>query len=283
MNSARLVASTLCVLTIAFVSCGKDNDAQPAYTPQPLLNKYDSIVETSSPVLSIDPTDINGNVASSYVALPSLYSSTTKKYPLIIFMHGTEELGSSEAELPRVLNVGLGKKLRDKSFPANTVAFNENNAFVVLLPQFKKWPTPAEISSVIDYAVSKYRVDARRVYLSGVSMGGGMVWDAGSEYGDKVAAGVAFSSVTYIKEPGCKSIADKNVGLWVFHNSSDEVFPATTISTYIDLVNKYKPRTSARKTIFQQAGHDTWTKADNPSYREDGKNIYEWMLQFYKP
>jgi hypothetical protein len=34
----------------------------------------------------------------------------------------------------------------------------------------------------------------------------------------------------------------------------------------------------ARLTIFQAGGHDAWTTATDPDYRERGKNIYEWML-----
>jgi hypothetical protein len=36
----------------------------------------------------------------------------------------------------------------------------------------------------------------------------------------------------------------------------------------------------AKKTIFLVNGHDAWTTTYDPSYKENGLNVYEWMLQF---
>jgi len=33
---------------------------------------------------------------------------------------------------------------------------------------------------------------------------------------------------------------------------------------------------------FGDNGHDAWTKATDPDYRENGMNIYEWMLQYHR-
>jgi len=33
-------------------------------------------------------------------------------------------------------------------------------------------------------------------------------------------------------------------------------------------------------TLWPTGGHDAWTQASDPEYREEGMNIYEWMLQY---
>jgi hypothetical protein len=49
-------------------------------------------------------------------------------------------------------------------------------------------------------------------------------------------------------------------------------------------INSLDPVVVPRLTIFDQSTalmkHDAWTRATDPSYRENGMNIYEWMLQF---
>jgi hypothetical protein len=51
---------------------------------------------------------------------------------------------------------------------------------------------------------------------------------------------------------------------------------------YVQYINQANPRKKAKLTLFQASGHDAWTKATDPHYRENGKNIYEWMLSFQK-
>jgi hypothetical protein len=35
-------------------------------------------------------------------------------------------------------------------------------------------------------------------------------------------------------------------------------------------------------TLWPTGGHDAWTKATDPTYKENGLNMYEWLLQFSK-
>src|SRR5688500_12033617 len=54
----------------------------------------DNTIETSAPVWSTITTNVNANVAGYGQGVPALYSKTTKKYPLIVFIHGIGELGT---------------------------------------------------------------------------------------------------------------------------------------------------------------------------------------------
>ena len=34
--------------------------------------------------------------------------------------------------------------------------------------------------------------------------------------------------------------------------------------------------------MFSSDSHNAWTKATDPTYKENGQNIYEWMLSYKK-
>jgi hypothetical protein len=61
------------------------------------------------------------------------------------------------------------------------VSFNVNGTdfkfIVISSPQFINWPTSSDVNAVIDYATSHYGVNKNRIYLTGLSMGGGAVWN----------------------------------------------------------------------------------------------------------
>ena len=74
-------------------------------------------------------------------------------------------------------------------------------------------------------------------------------------------------------------IAAANIAVWALHNSGDTPDSASRTIAYVNDINKAPaPNPLARKTIFSAGGHDAWTKAYDPDYRENGYNVYEWML-----
>jgi len=60
--------------------------------------------------------------------------------------------------------------------------------------------------------------------------------------------------------------------------------PVSNTNGYVDLINAdpTPPSPLAKKTIFPVQGHDAWTTTYNPDFRENGLNIYEWMLQYQR-
>lgn len=228
-----------------------------------------------------------------YEYLPQGYSSGTGTYPLIVFVHGLGELGDgSSAQLPRVLANATPKQINEGTFPTSFTVKGQTFRFIVISPQFSAWPAPENVQDVIDYAVSHYRVDINRIYLTGLSMGGGVVWDyvgRNITYANRVAAIVPVAGATYPWEPYAQTIAAGNIRIWATHNELDpSVSVNNTISyvTYVDNASKSNyvfPDSLAKKTIFAGvASHDAWTKTYDLNFRENGLNIYEWMLLYKK-
>ncbi|HUQ67181.1 MAG TPA: hypothetical protein VM101_13550, partial [Flavitalea sp.] len=249
------------------------NDSIPNDTvPFPVTPKYNQV-----PV----HFDINSNVGGFYEALPPSYDSTDKKYPLLLFLHGGGELGDGRDQLHLLLKNSLTKRLSQKGFPVSFTSNGEDFSFIIISPQFKAWPSVKDIHEIFNYLLSRYRVDETRMYLSGLSMGGGATWEyAGSQYGKSIAAIVPICGASWADSAVAKKIASNEVPGWAFHNIDDSAVTVNSTKRYVRFVNAQHPVHPIRMTLWLEGGHDAWTRSSDPEYREDGKNMYEWMLQY---
>lgn len=225
-------------------------------------------------------TALGTNIGGFYEAVPPKYD-TTKKYPLLIFMHGGGERGNGSSELPLVTNVGVAKLLSDKKFPDSFTVNGEVFSFIVICPQFKEWPVPADVDKVVQYALKNYKVDQQRIYMGGLSMGGGATWEYAVNHGRNLAAIVPICGASWPLDSDIHKLAKTDVPTWAFHNSGDSVVTyVSTTKRYVDIITTDNPTFPVKVTLWDADGHNAWTKATDPDYKEDGKNIYEWMLQF---
>ena len=271
MRTFTRLSLSVCIAAMMLASC-KKNDAQSAINNQP---------ETEPAIQTAVTTNVSTRIAGFYKSMPALYSTTTKKYPLLIFLHGVGETGNGSTDLPRVLRNAVPRLLDQHSFPAQFTVNDQHFSFITINPQFKEWPQPADVNAMIDYAVANYRVDESRIYVAGLSMGGGATWDYAVAYPNRVAAIVPICGASWPAADQLKKIAAANLPVWAFHNNDDATVGVNTTISNVDNINSFKPAIAARKTIWANGGHDAWTKATNPDTREcDGKNMYEWMLQY---
>jgi predicted peptidase len=162
--------------------------------------------------------------------LPQGYSpSGSQLYPLIIFVHGEGELGpGTPASLPSVLVNGTPLQIRQGIFPTSFTVNGQTFKFIVLSPQFNQWPTEATLDTVITYAVQHYKVDVSRIYLTGLSMGGGVVWQyAGnnSVYANRIAAMVPICGASWPDVGRADIIAAGDIPVWATHNLNDPTCP----------------------------------------------------------
>ena len=125
---------------------------------------------------------LDGNIGGYLEYLPGDCLSSGHSYPLMIFCHGSGERGDgSEAALDAVARNGVPKLIQNGTFPAGFTATGGTFAFIVISPQFMNWPTPGNIVALLDHLRGRgLPIDSRRVYLTGLSMGGGATWAAAS-------------------------------------------------------------------------------------------------------
>ncbi len=195
--------------------------------------------------------------------LPPDYAEGEKKWPLILFLHGMGERGS---DLELVKKHGLPKILEER----------DNWPFIVVSPQCPAhsfWPAEtAALNALLDDVVEKYAVDPKRIYLTGLSMGGFGTWHLAIEYPERFAAiaPICGGSMFYADLVE-RIVALKDVPVWAFHGARD---PVVSVHENANLVYALKQAGGhAQLTVYPDADHDSWSETyANPQ-------LYEWFLQ----
>ncbi len=256
----------------------------PVFIALFLLFSSNSQAQVQTPrYISITP-----NTNGFYEYLPQSYNpASSETYPLLIFIHGLGELGNGNSyELPRVLANGPPKLINQGSFPVSFTVNSQTYKFIVISPQFIAWPTALDINTIINYVNQNYRVNINKIYVTGLSMGGGATWEyAGNQslYARRLAALLPVCGASWPDYGRARTISTSNLPVWATHNSGDPTVPVVYTNDYVTQINQAPaPNPLAKKTIFNVGGHDAWSTTYNPAYKENGLNVYEWMLQYQR-
>lgn len=189
----------------------------------------------------------------------------TKKYPLVLFLHGAGEFDSdNEAQLTGAYNV-TKRLIKDD--------YLEKYPCIILAPQCSGiggWSMGAPlVMSLINSLSEKYSIDRERLYITGLSLGGFGTWSMIGEYPDVFAAAV----------PLCGSITpdDENVEIytkipmWVFHGDKDPTVGVGSSRNAVAAVKRAGGK-YIRYTEIAGADHNIW----NTVYKTE--ELYEWMF-----
>lgn len=275
-KTTHCILATWMCFSLLTASCHKDDDSDDLPTT----------IETQPATLTPITQNIGNKIGGYYEALPTLYSQNQHKYPLLIFLPGAGQYGSgSSGDLAKVLTEGTPLLLKQQKFPPNFVVNGQNFSFIVLVPQFKGEPAYADLRAFVDYVFTKYRVNKSYFYLTGFSLGARQAAEFGVIEPTVPAAIVTMAGAYGYNLPTTvKGIADNKLPVWCFHNEEDQVIPSQETKAFVAAVNGYNPVIAAKQTIFPTSTavlkHDCWTKVSDPAYKENGVNIYEWMLGY---
>ncbi|HYG02622.1 MAG TPA: PHB depolymerase family esterase [Chryseosolibacter sp.] len=200
--------------------------------------------------------------------LPQGYNTNSNKYPVVISLHGIKEKGNTITDVNRVANVGLPKYVK----------YGAQYPFILISPQLKttmgRW-SGSYVMQVINYVKTKLRIDPSRIYLTGLSLGGGGVWSVATEYPSVFAAILPICSGYNITSKA-SVIANADLPTWGFHGDADNVVGEGVTINMINAINSFKPSPLAKLTIFPGMGHVIWDKVykNMPSLT--------WLLSFKK-
>jgi predicted esterase len=123
-------------------------------------------------------SSFDGHLVPYRVYLPTSYSSS-KKYPLVVLLHGA---GGDETDFIEAYR-GLWPKLaEERGYILASV-----NGRGPLSGYSKESGGEQDVLDVMEMVKQRYSVDIAKVYLGGHSMGGGGTWKIGLEYQDKFA------------------------------------------------------------------------------------------------
>ena len=198
------------------------------------------------------------------LSLPAGYAGAPKKkWPLILFLHGAGERAENDMTLLR--KHGIPRVVEQRDIP-----------FITVCPQCppNSWWADyrPELLALIDEVCGAERVDATRVYLTGLSMGGFGSWHLAAENPQRFAAVVPICGGgvwAYGFPERVKAL--KQTPVWAFHGGKDPTAPIQESQVLVDALKACGG--NVRFTVYPEAGHDSWTETyDNPE-------LYAWLLE----
>lgn len=186
-----------------------------------------------------------------------------KEYPLILFLHGAGERGD-DGEKPVKQGIGNAIKFKggEKKFP-----------FFVVFPQCSAkgtWkaggPDADRALAILDEVQVRYKIDPKRVYLTGLSLGGMGTWSLAAAHPERWAA------IVPICGGGDPATASKikDIPCWCFLGSDDGKKLADSTRGMVEAVKKAGG--NPRYTEFPYVGHNSW----DPAYATS--ELYPWLL-----
>lgn len=179
-----------------------------------------------------------------------------KKYPLIMFLHGRSIQGR---DLEKVKSYGvIYEILRGLKID-----------FVVVAPQCQNGWNSDKLIEVLDYAEKTYRIDKKKVYLTGMSMGGYGAWYLAGAYPDRFAACIPVAGGGKVSD--AKNL--KNLPLWVFHGVKDVPVP---VEESRKMVKAIRAEGNKRVEYTERKDWDHGAAVHTFAMPE----IYEWFLKY---
>lgn len=207
-----------------------------------------------------------------------------QSYPLVIFYHGLGEVGSNNTSQ---VNGNIN----------NLLAAAKSRKFFLYAPQTPSGWNAGTIRSSMRMASNvrhEYSVDPTKVYVTGLSLGGGATWLAISLYADSMAGAVPICGVSGGPSFSPSKLVEKPI--WAFHATNDPTVGVGTSQSSVNAIlsarsestinfsgvqsgepyytdgTKYYDRGTLRYSQYPAGGHGIWSRVYNESW------MYDWLL-----
>ncbi|MGB8195217.1 MAG: PKD domain-containing protein [Chitinophagaceae bacterium] len=219
-----------------------------------------------------------------YEYKPTDYNADpSKKYPLIIFLHGIGERGNGSTELPRILANAIPKYINAGHNMRFTSLSGQQETFLVLSPQlgseYWSWQN-IYVDEMIKYAKQNMRIDTNRIYLTGLSLGGGGTakYVSASLANAKQFAAIATVCGTCEWSNMCGTVSAARLPVWAFHAQDDGIVEASCTNNAINSINSCNPVVKPIKTIYPSGNHAIWDRSYDTVHSFHNPNVFEWFL-----
>lgn len=218
---------------------------------------------------------------------PEATSDPSTPRPFILFLHGAGESGSDNAAQVNgnIDNLLAEAKARGAFLYAPQTNFGWDSSTIT-----------GEVNAMIDRALVQQNVDADRLYVTGLSMGGGGTWNMLNRFPDRFAAGVPIAGVFPSSDFVPARLADQ--AIWAFHARNDGTVSVqrsrNTVASILAVVHESLPPLPAgfdftttvqfsaqsidlHYTEYPLGGHGIWPRV----YSDPG--MYDWMFAHAVP
>ncbi len=220
---------------------------------------------------------------------PGGYNPSSGKYwPVIIFLHGGtyEEVdGSTTAQLDKLRTQGINQRMTDgRHFPA-----------LVISPQWgynsaSDW-NATDVCALMNYIKTNYRVDPNKIYVTGLSIGGGGTWDVANLCPVDIAGIVPIASGKWygILSVNAANIYANDIPLWEHHSQGDGNAPAWKLEQWLNSLGSSLGSTNQvrdgnlspniTKTAHGRVGQ-TWEWLDGTSPLNASGGVYPKQIHY---
>ena len=212
-----------------------------------------------------------------------------KKYPLVIGLHGTGEI--QEPISATLKKTQMGSAFAEDSeaghnecvilIPKCDIRYDEDDNWTTLNQFIRQrsdspfWPMPQLTVAwrLIEKIVKEYRIDDKRLYLTGISSGAFGAFVLAMEHPDAFAALVPACGAANPARIG----ALRNTPMWIFHAADDPlIVPAYTLDPTLAALDaagiRYRVTRYPAGQIFWQSAHFCWEAV----YKN--KEMRDWMF-----
>ena len=193
-------------------------------------------------------TDKDGKTLQYRLLKPDNYDPQTK-YPLVLFLHGAGERGKdNERQLIHGVR-DFAKKENRKKHPCILIAPQ--------CPAGAGWGGGQAklVLDLIPVLEKELSIDPKRIYITGLSMGGYGTWDIITRNPDLFGAAVPVCG------GGDPAQAEKiaKIPIWAFHGGKDPVVKPERSREMVEALKKAGGE--PKYTEYPDVGHNSWVKA----------------------
>ena len=223
----------------------------------------------------------NGDTLPYRLLLPENYDAA-KKYPLIIFLHGSGERGNNnEAQLVHGAKLFLRDDVRKEYpaivvFPQCAIQSSWSNMTAALDKDGKRKfnfqeagePTKAMalLMGLLKELPVSYFIKKKQMYAAGLSMGGMGTYELVRRNPKIFAAAIPICGGANTATAPLM----KKTNWWIFHGAKDNTVPPVLSQEMYDALLKEKAK--VKLTIYPEANHNSWDSA----FAE--KDLLPWLF-----
>ncbi len=206
----------------------------------------------------------DGSESPYVVFVPAGYDGT-QPVPAILFLHGAGETKGG-SKMPVEVGLAPAVKAKAKTFP-----------YLVVIPQSEKrtWMADKEDGkraiAILDEVQKEFKIDPKRICLTGLSMGGFGTWSLAAAYPDRWAAIVPICGGVQPGKASDVAAKIKDIPTWCFHGDADKAVNVSKSREVIAAMKKAGAKPNY--TEYPGVGHNSWDKA----YATD--ELWTWLAK----
>ncbi len=259
--------------------CLENGEGMPEIPPttpksieEPKNIKSDKIEEASYKVVSGDGMPYRLYVPESF--------DENKKYSMLLFLHGAGSRGDdNESQVTTDVKQFFTRLLTEKKYKEECIIIAPQ------CPTSDYWANISTQNGIYDYSKTSMsfalidvmgvirevramypQIDEKRLYVTGLSMGGHGTWYLLAKYPDMFAAAVPICGST---DPNTAKTINK-IPIWAFHSVDDTVVPYNGTEAMVNALKEVGG--NIKFTSYSDAGHGSWVRA----YAEP--DLLDWMF-----